>query len=140
MYQSKYESMTNPFAIIDARLTSIETLLSEIRCANAPAKPTPSHGEEYMTVKEAAEFLDLSVSTVYILVHKRQIPFYKPEGSNRVYFSKEEMTKYIKSGRQKTVGELSNEAITKAPKENRPAPPDPHRKMKLIPPMEEARQ
>ena len=34
----------------------------------------------FLTVKEAAKELELSVSTIYKMVLKKEIPFYKPNG------------------------------------------------------------
>ena len=61
-----------------------------------------------LTIKEAAEFLRLSVATIYGKVSKGQIPHSKP--GKRLYFSKADLTKWIKDGRKKTQSELAAEA------------------------------
>jgi excisionase family DNA binding protein len=47
-----------------------------------------------MSVKEAAEHLDVSVSHIYKLTHKRKITCYKPSGK-RLYFKKSDLDKYL---------------------------------------------
>lgn len=64
--------------------------------------------DELLTVKQAADFLSLSIPTVYGLVSKRELPVYKQ--SKRLYFSKEELIQWIKSGRKKTNKEIAIEA------------------------------
>ena len=55
--------------------------------------PTP---DELLTVQQAAVFLSLSVPTIYGLIHRKAIPCMKR--SKRVYFSKDELIKYLKAG------------------------------------------
>ena len=59
--------------IILNKLTAIESLLE----ATNPTKP--------LTLKEAAEFLDLSQSHLYKLTSERKIPHFKPNGK-KIYF------------------------------------------------------
>lgn len=64
--------------------------------------------EEFLTVKETAEFLSLSVPTIYGLIHKGEIPVMKR--SKRCYFSKIELINYLKLGKRKTLNEIEKEA------------------------------
>jgi len=52
--------------------------------------------DELLTVQQAAQFLSLSVPTIYGLIHRKAIPCMKR--SKRVYFSKDELIKYLKEG------------------------------------------
>ena len=72
-------------------------------------KPTEPN-DELLTIEQAAEFLCLTVPTIYSKVSKRKLPFMKRE--KRLYFSKKELTEYIKQGRNKTVSEINAEADT----------------------------
>jgi hypothetical protein len=66
--------MENPFEIIIQRLDAIEQLLYEIKTGKqAEIKPL-AHGNELMNVQQVAEYLTLSVQTIYTLVHKMEIP------------------------------------------------------------------
>jgi excisionase family DNA binding protein len=64
--------------------------------------------DEMLTIKQAAALINLEVSTLYSKVHKRQIPVCKQGG--RLYFSKMELTDWLKSGRKKTTAEIASEA------------------------------
>ena len=66
--------------------------------------------EQLLTIKEAAEFLHLSVPTLYGYVSKSAIPVSKQ--GKRLYFSKQELTEWVKTGRKKTIAEISAEANT----------------------------
>jgi excisionase family DNA binding protein len=100
--------MNNPFESIEARLSCIETLLKDLKqLGTLPCQPTTTT-EEILTVQEAADFLHLSVPTLYGKVHSKEVPFSKP--GKRLYFSKAELTAWVQSGRQKTAAEVSAEA------------------------------
>jgi len=98
--------MNNPFEIIEARLNNIETLLLDLK--HSP-KEQHSHPEsdQLLTIQQAAEILCLSVPTIYSLVSRSEIPCMKK--GKRLYFSKEEITNWIKTGRKKTISEIEME-------------------------------
>ncbi|MBX2887060.1 MAG: helix-turn-helix domain-containing protein [Ferruginibacter sp.] len=75
-----------------------------------PQKAPTQPQDELLTVPQAAQFLSLSVSTVYGLIQKREIPVMKR--SKRCYFSKLELINYLKQGRKKTLAETAAEAET----------------------------
>jgi len=64
--------------------------------------------EQLLTIQEAAEFLSLSVPTIYSKVSKGELPFMKR--GKRLYFSSTELLDYIKTGRQKSNAEIEQEA------------------------------
>lgn len=100
--------MSNPFDIIDARLSNIESLLLDIIHKPGCPDTRPEADEDPLTVKEAAEFLKLSVPTMYTLIHENRIPHMK--SAKRVYFLKEDLLAYLKKGRRKTREEILREA------------------------------
>nr|WP_314839217.1 helix-turn-helix domain-containing protein [uncultured Flavobacterium sp.] len=63
--------------------------------------------EEVLNIQEASKLLDLSVSTIYSKVCKREIPVNKK--GKRIYFYRHELMKWIKSGRVKTYLEIQND-------------------------------
>ena len=63
--------------------------------------------DELLTVQDTAKFLSLSVSTIYGLTSKGELPFMKR--SKRCYFSKVELINYLKQGRKKTLAEIATE-------------------------------
>ncbi|HYG17161.1 MAG TPA: helix-turn-helix domain-containing protein [Bacteroidia bacterium] len=64
--------------------------------------------DELLTIKQAAQLLCLSVPTIYSLVSRAEIPVNKR--GKRLYFSKAELTAWIKAGRKKTTAETAAEA------------------------------
>ena len=101
--------MSNPFEIIDARLSNIENLLIDLKHSKNEYHP---ESDQLLTIKEAADFLHLSVPTIYGYVSRNEIPFSKRLNSKRLWFSKEELTNWIKEGRKKTLYEINSEAST----------------------------
>ena len=99
--------MNNPFEQIEARLSNIETLLLDIKHDNKSA-PVSSDQENFLTVKEAATFLRLSVPTIYTMTSRGQLPVIKR--SKRCYFLKEDLINYLKQGRRKSNKEILIEA------------------------------
>lgn len=72
--------------------------------------PNQPEADQLLTVKETANFLNLSVPTIYGYVHRQEIPVNKR--GKRLYFSKKELTAWIKGGRKKTISEISEEAAS----------------------------
>jgi excisionase family DNA binding protein len=83
-------------------LRRIENLL--IKISNGPQ----DENNELLTIEEAASILHLSKLTLYGLVHKKEMPSYKK--GKRLYFSKDELVAWVKTGRKKTRTELTMEA------------------------------
>ena len=98
--------MNNPFEVIEARLSSIENLILDLK---QPTKVEPTkQREQLLTVQEAAKFLNLTVPTIYSKVSKGELPVMKR--SKRLYFSSTELMEYLKEGRKKSNAEIEQEA------------------------------
>ncbi len=69
---------------------------------------TNNEKKDLLNVKEAAKFLDLTVPTIYSKVSRGELPSMKK--AKRLYFSKKELTDFLKGGRKKTIEELQAEA------------------------------
>ena len=95
--------MTNPFEVIEARLSNIENMLLDLK---HPVKNDSVPQSDLMTVAEAADFLDLTIPTIYTKTSRGELPFMKR--SKRLYFSREELVKYLKKGRQGSLVEFGN--------------------------------
>jgi excisionase family DNA binding protein len=83
-----------------ARLSNIESLLLSIH--GGGIKFGEQNSSDLLNVRQAAEFLSLAVPTIYTLVSKAQengIPYHKPKGSKRIYFSRTKLTEWVASGR-----------------------------------------
>lgn len=63
--------------------------------------------ETLLTVQGAAEFLHLSVPTIYGLISRGELPVIKR--SKRCYFSNVELMEYMKGGRKKTISEIERD-------------------------------
>lgn len=61
-----------------------------------------------LTVQQAAVFLKLSVPTLYGFTHNATIPFCKK--GKRLYFSKEDLSSWVKTGRHRTKDEIAQDA------------------------------
>ena len=83
--------------------SSVRKVLKEI----LPVEPT-DQPEQLLTIQEAAEFLSLTVPTMYSKVSKGELPVMKR--SKRLYFSRTELLEYLKDGRKKSNAEIEREA------------------------------
>ena len=70
--------------------------------------PTTEQPEQLLTIQEAAQFLNLTVPTMYSKVSKGELPVMKR--SKRLYFSRTELLEYLKEGRKKSNAEIEAEA------------------------------
>jgi excisionase family DNA binding protein len=105
--------MNNPFESIETRLNSIESLLYKLSTTYT-VPPVQNQAEVLLTVPEAAQFLTLSVATIYTLTSRGELPFMKR--SKRNYFLKEDLVNYLKAGRSKTNKEIAAIAEGRQPK------------------------
>ena len=97
-----FEQLPKAFTDLQKTVNDIKTLLLE------KSKESQSPPDELLTVEQAATFLKLSKPTIYGLISKGEIPVMKR--SKRCYFSKVELTNYIKQGRKQTNDEIKIEA------------------------------
>ena len=103
MNKITYNDIPEAISII---LNTINEIQKFLLSNNLPAPP--SKIDNPLTVKEAAEFLSLSVPTIYALIAKGEIPVLKR--SKRCYFLKEDLVKYLKEGKKKTTSDIEAEA------------------------------
>lgn len=71
-------------------------------------QPTTEQPEQFLNVQGAAEFLGLTVPTIYSKCSRNELPFMKR--SKRLYFSSKELMEYLKDGRKKSNAEIEQEA------------------------------
>ena len=100
--------MNNPFEVIEARLSTIENLILDLK--HHPKSDQTDHQEQIFTVQQAAEFLTITVPTVYSKCSRGELPHMKRNG--RLYFSRSELTEYLKDGRKSTNAEIEANAHT----------------------------
>ena len=100
--------MENPFEIIIQRFDAIERLLYEIKTGKQIDNVPVVYANELMNVQQVADYLTLSVQTIYGLVHKMEIPNFKR--GKRLYFKRTEIDDWICQSRRKTRVEIEQEA------------------------------
>jgi len=88
---------------LDSKLDNIERLL-----LRQNEQKLSVLQDKLVTIQEAANFLSLSVPTIYSKVSKGELPVMKR--TKRLYFSLQELTEYLKAGRKKCNSEIEAEA------------------------------
>jgi excisionase family DNA binding protein len=79
------------------KVSKIEHILSQER-------PNESDADSLFSIKQASAFLNLSISTIYGKVCRREIPVSKQ--GKKLYFNKTELLAWIRSGRKSTLAEV----------------------------------
>lgn len=92
-----FEKLPQNVQLVYDKLETIERLILSQSIQNPPEV------DKLLTIKETSEFLHISVPTIYGLVQRSIIPVCKR--GKRLYFSKLELTSWIKDGRKKTTAE-----------------------------------
>jgi excisionase family DNA binding protein len=100
--------MNNPFEVIEARLSSIESLILDLKHKPTKVEPT-EQPEQLLTVQEAANLLHLTVPTIYSKHCKGELPGVCKQGK-RLYFDRQTIIDWIKQGRKKSNAEIEQEA------------------------------
>lgn len=102
MEKLTFEKLPEAVVILLEKVTRIEILLTNL----SPG----AFGDEMLTIEQAAKFLDFSISELYKMTHKREIPIYKPSGK-KVYFKREDLIKYQASNHIASMNEIEQEAL-----------------------------
>jgi excisionase family DNA binding protein len=90
-------------------VTMLTKEVSELKRLFIERQETPTEQpEQLLSIQQAAEFLSLSVPTLYSKVSKGELPVMKR--SKRLYFSRTELMEYVKAGRKKSNAEIEQEA------------------------------
>lgn len=75
---------------------------------NPQTKQKEETPDRLLTVQEAADLLKLTVPTIYSKVSRGELPVMKR--SKRLYFSRQELMDYLKTGRKKSNAEIEAQA------------------------------
>lgn len=100
--------MTNPFEVIETRLSSIESLILDLK-HNPQKVESIQQTKPLLVVDELAELLHLSKATVYSKHSKGEIPGACKQGK-RLLFQRDIIIDWIKAGRKKSNAEIEQEA------------------------------
>lgn len=90
-----------------AMLTKEVSELKKLLLQKSEQQVTPP-AEQLLDVQQAAEFLNLSVPTVYSKVSRGELPVMKR--GKKLHFSNTELLQYLKDGRKLTNSEIETEA------------------------------
>lgn len=99
MQNLTFEQLPDAVTQLGKKLDNIERLLQQ----QNEQKSTVQVGD-LLTVNKAAEFLSLATPTIYTKVSKGELPFMKR--GKRLYFSREDLTAYLRAGRKSTNDEI----------------------------------
>ena len=111
MYQNLFDMDKTVFIslpIEDLQTVIIDCVNSCLKNNEQESKTPTDQPEQLLTIQEAAEFLSLTVPTMYSKVSKGELPVMKR--GKRLYFSRTELMEYVKTGRKKSNAEIEQEA------------------------------
>ena len=97
-----FDKLPEAVARLFEKLNKIESLLQEQGPTSHP------EADQFLTVPEAAAYLKFTIPTIYDKTQKGELPVCKRGG--RLYFSKQELTDWLKGGSRKTNAEIKAEA------------------------------
>ena len=99
----KFEHLPQAVAMLIKQVSELKQLLLQKAEQQLPPQP-----ERLLTVQEAAQFLNLTVPTIYSKVSRGELPVMKR--GKKLHFSSTELMQYLKQGRKLTNAEIEAEA------------------------------
>lgn len=108
MKKITFDQLPEMVELILNKLEKIESILEN------PERDT-FHNKAMLTSIEAANFMNVSMSFLYKLTSRREIPTYKPNGK-KLYFQKCDIIAWILRNKQATereIDQLANEYVAK---------------------------
>lgn len=104
--------MNNPFDVIDARLSNIETLLLNLKHGSSTDyEPMPESKTQIFGVKACSRLTGYSASAIYARTSKGLIPCFRRDG--KLLFRRNEIMDWLTENRVVTQKEFSNELDNK---------------------------
>jgi len=70
----------------------------------------PIVDKEFLTSRETASFLGISIQTLYKLSSKRILNSYRPSG-RKIYFKKEDLLEWIEKGKRLSMSTLNKKSV-----------------------------
>ena len=98
-----FEELPGAVAQLFEKLNGIEQLLRDQR--HTPQQP---ESELFFDTEQAGVFLNLTVPTIYGLVHRKKITYFKQ--GKQLRFLKKDLTEWVLSGRKQTQTEIDLKA------------------------------
>jgi excisionase family DNA binding protein len=94
------------FRAFENRQINIEKILVDLQSEKSLTKVN-AEDEKFITISEAAAFLNVTIPSIYGMVHQSKIPVYRKQ--KRLLFLKSELMNFIKSGRRLTIQEIKDD-------------------------------
>ena len=88
--------LPNPFEFLYNRIDHLEKLIVQLIQGQSYMGTEDKLEPEFLTVREAADFLHISPSTIYSLRSQNKIPFMQQ--GRRLYFTKENLRQWLEEG------------------------------------------
>lgn len=98
--------MINPFVELDQRLTTIESLLQDLK--TGLTQPSPDNRKIPINIDRVSILSNLAKPTIYGLVSAKKIPHAKQ--GKKLYFFEDEIIDWIRQGKRKTLNEIEADA------------------------------
>lgn len=98
-----FEQLPNAVSRLTEEVCELKRLL-----LTKPNEKPQQQEEKLLSVKEAAEFLKLTVPTIYSKVSRKELPYMKR--GKYLYFSTKELMAYLKEGKVLSNAEVQAEA------------------------------
>lgn len=98
-----FEQLPQAVAMLTKEVSELKQLLLQ----KSEQQATPP-AEQLLDVQQAADFLNLSVPTIYSKVSRGELPVMKR--GKKLHFSSTELMQYLKDGRKLTNSEIETEA------------------------------
>ncbi len=86
--------MENPFSVLNQKLDSLSDVVGKL--VGARINGDGLDKDEFMRIEDAADFMQLKISTVRGYVRDKKITYYKQGGT--LYFSKSDINDFIRKG------------------------------------------
>ena len=101
--------MNNPFELIEARLSSIESLILDLKHKPQAVEPT-EQSEQWLDLNDLIQYdpEKRKKPTWYSKISRNEVPHYKR--GKKVYFLKSEIDEWLKQGKCKSNAEIEQEA------------------------------
>ena len=103
-------AINNPFDILAEQLQRLEVLILELKSSS---QYNAKIADQIGGIELAEKVTGLARSTIYAMVSKREIPFFKRPGTKRLYFSSDALLQWIREGKKQTKNEVINDYMNK---------------------------
>ena len=104
MEKLTFEQLPEAITLLLKKVDNLEKLLSGESATSLIA------AKQMLKTEEAASFLSISLSKLYKMSAKRELPLYKP-GGKKVYFKREDLLEWLSTNRCMSNHEIEKEAI-----------------------------